>query len=187
MQYSDMWQDCQITFPHTRPCYAKSSCRSVDPKTLHGNVHQVDHVPNGPTNSAAITTMFPSRLCGGKLLVAVTREQRYGPCRLRRRRRLPTGFALYPVSLHRIHSGHSFVQFLGQWRKKQAQIADSGVGTMGTRGTLYHQVQDLYHLYPPSQRCGLCQNFNQILSTRLYKVRTNLYPHLRKRSDAPDS
>jgi len=83
MPYSDMWQDCQITFPHTRPCYAKSSYRSIDPQTLHGNVHQVDHVPNGPTNSAAITTMFPLRLCGGKLLVAVTRERRYGPSRLR--------------------------------------------------------------------------------------------------------
>ena len=44
MPYSDMWQDCRITFPHTRPCYAKSSYRSVDPQTLHGNVHQVDHV-----------------------------------------------------------------------------------------------------------------------------------------------
>jgi len=44
------------------------------PQALRGNVHQVDHVPNGPTNSAAITTMFPLRLCGGKLLVAVTRE-----------------------------------------------------------------------------------------------------------------
>jgi len=53
------------------------------PQTLHGNVHQVDHVPNGPTNSAAITTMFPLRLCEGKLLVAVTRERRYGPSRLR--------------------------------------------------------------------------------------------------------
>ena len=53
------------------------------PQTLHGNVHHVDHVPNGPTNSAAITTMFPLRLCGGKLLVAVTRERRYGPSRLR--------------------------------------------------------------------------------------------------------
>ena len=48
------------------------------------------------------------------------------------------------------------------------------------------QVQDLYPLYPPSQRCGLCQNFKQTtLTTRLYKVRTNLYPHLRKCSDAP--
>ena len=56
-----------VTFPYTRPCYAKSSYRSVDPQTLHGNVHQVDHVPNGLTNSAAITTMFPLRLCGGKL------------------------------------------------------------------------------------------------------------------------
>ena len=53
------------------------------PQTLHGNVHQGDHVPNGPTNSAAITTMFPLRLCGGKLLVVVTRERRYGPSRLR--------------------------------------------------------------------------------------------------------
>ena len=52
------------------------------PQTLHGNVHQVDHVPNGPTNSAAITATFPLRLCGGKLLVAVTRERRYGPSRL---------------------------------------------------------------------------------------------------------
>ena len=66
-----------------RPCYAKSSYRLVDRQTLHGNVHQVDPVPNGPTNSAAITTMFPLRLCGGKLLVAVTRERRYGPSRLR--------------------------------------------------------------------------------------------------------
>jgi len=63
--------------------HAKSSYRLVDPQTLHGNVHQVDHVPNRPTNSAAITTMFPLRLCGGKLLVAVTRERRYGPSRLR--------------------------------------------------------------------------------------------------------
>ena len=52
------------------------------PQTLHGSVHQVDHVPNGPTNSAAITTMFPLRLCGGKLLVTVTRERCYGPSRL---------------------------------------------------------------------------------------------------------
>ena len=53
------------------------------PQTLHGNVHQVDPVPNGPTNSAAITTMFPLRFCGNKLLVAVTRERRCGPSRLR--------------------------------------------------------------------------------------------------------
>ena len=53
------------------------------PLDLHGNVHQVDHVPYVPTNSAAITTAFPLRLCGGKSLVAVTRERRYGPSRLR--------------------------------------------------------------------------------------------------------
>ena len=83
MPYSDMWQYCQTAFPHTRPCYAKSSYRSVDPQTLHGNIHQVYHVPSGPTTSTAITTMFPLRLCGGKLLVAVARERRYGPSRLR--------------------------------------------------------------------------------------------------------
>ena len=34
---------------------------------------------------------------------------------------------------------------------------------------------------PPSQRCDLCQNFKQTtLTTRLYKVRTNLYPTLTK-------
>jgi len=82
MPHSDMWQDCQITFPHTRPCYAKLSYRSVDPQTLHGNVHQVDHIPNGPTNSTAITTVFPLWLCGGKPLVTVTRERCYGPSRL---------------------------------------------------------------------------------------------------------
>jgi len=49
----------------------------------HGNVHQIDHVPNGQTNSAAITALFPLRLRGGKLLVAVNRQRRYGPSRLR--------------------------------------------------------------------------------------------------------
>jgi len=64
-------------------CYAKSSYRLVNPQTLHGNVHQVDLVPNGPTNSTVITTMFPLLLCGGKPFVAVTRERRYGLSRLR--------------------------------------------------------------------------------------------------------
>jgi len=35
----------------------------------------------------------------------------------------------------------------------------------------------LVPLYPPSQRCGLCQNFKQTtLTTRSYKILTNLYP-----------
>ena len=33
--------------------------------------------------SDGVSTMIPLRLCGGKLLVAVTRERRYGPTRLR--------------------------------------------------------------------------------------------------------
>jgi len=57
-------------------------------------------------------------------------------------------------------------------------------------GTLYPPTSSglVRPLYPPSQRCGLRQNFKQTtLTTRLYKVRTNLYPptHLRKRSDEP--
>jgi len=52
---------------------------------------------------------------------------------------------------------------------------NSGVGTMGTGGV--HCTPQVQDLYPPSQRCGLCQKFKQTtLTTRLYKVRTNLYP-----------
>jgi len=45
--------------------------------------HQADHVPNGPTDSAVTTTVFPLRLSGGKPLVAVARERPYGPSRQR--------------------------------------------------------------------------------------------------------
>ena len=69
-----------LTFPHTRPCHAKSSYRLVDPRPY---METSTRLTTYPTNSAAITTMFPLRLCGGKLLVAVTRERRYGPSRLR--------------------------------------------------------------------------------------------------------
>ena len=72
MPYLGTWQDCRITFPHT----SQVELSVGRPHTLHGNVHQVDHVPNGPTDSTAITTMFPLRLCGGKPLVVVTRERR---------------------------------------------------------------------------------------------------------------
>jgi len=72
-----------LTLQHTRPCYVKLSYWSVDPQILHRNVHQVDHVPNRPTNPAVTTTMLPLRLCGGKPSVAVTRELRYGPSQLR--------------------------------------------------------------------------------------------------------
>ena len=81
--YSDMWPDYQITFLHTRPCYAMSSSQSDDCQIPHGNVCQVDLVQNGPIGSAEIIIMFPLRLCGGKLLVEVTRERRYSPSQLR--------------------------------------------------------------------------------------------------------
>ena len=46
----------------------------------------------------------------------------------------------------------------------------SGVGTMGTGGYIVPPSSGLVGL-PPSQRCGLCQNFTQTtLTTRLYKV-----------------
>jgi len=61
-----------------------------------------------------------------------------------------------------------------QWRRN--------CGDRGCRGyNVPPQVQDLYPMYPPSQRFGLCQNFKQTtLTTRFYKVRTNLYPPLTK-------
>jgi len=55
----------------------------------------------------------------------------------------------------------------------------------GDRGVHCTPSSELVPPVPPSQRRGLCQNFKQTtFTTRLYKVRTNLYPHLRKRSDA---
>jgi len=36
-----------------------------------------------PQSPRAVLSMFPLRLCGGKPSVAVTRERRYGPSRLR--------------------------------------------------------------------------------------------------------
>jgi len=48
------------------------------------------------------------------------------------------------------------------------------------------QVQDFTPLYLPSQRCGLCHNFKQTtLTTRLYKVRTNLYTPLPTYENVP--
>jgi len=85
------------------------------------------------------------------------------------------------ISAAYIHFSRAFdraihVQLL-QWRRNY--------GDRGSKLTLYPQVQDLYPLYetvpPPSERCGLCQNFKQTISTtRLYKVRTNLYSPLTK-------
>jgi len=39
---SDMWQDCQITLQHTRPCYAKSSYRSVNPRQQRSHCDSVE-------------------------------------------------------------------------------------------------------------------------------------------------
>jgi len=47
---------------------------------------------------------------------------------------------------------------------------------------------DRGYIVPPKFRtCTPCTSQVKILSKRLYKVRTNLYPHIRKRSDAPVS
>ena len=70
------------------------------------------------------------------------------------------------------------------------ELSISGVGTMGTGGYIVpyapkFRTCTVVPPVPPSQRCGLCQTFKQTtLTTRLYKVRTNLYPHLRKHTDA---
>jgi len=73
MPYSDMW--------HTRPCYAKLSYRSVDPQNLHGNVHQVDHVPNRPTdqlhrdnNSVPVATLWRQAIGRGHSRVTLRSE-----------------------------------------------------------------------------------------------------------------
>jgi len=51
----------------------------------------------------------------------------------------------------------------------------------GQRGTFYPPSSGLVPPVPPSQRCGLFQNFKQTtLTTRLYNVRTKLYPPLTK-------
>ena len=80
------------------------------------------------------------------------------------------------VCLWGIH--HPLIPLWIQWRRNY-----------GDRGYIGHctpQVQDLYPLYPPSQRRDLCQNFKQTtLTTRLYKVRTNLYPAPRTYENVP--
>jgi len=82
-QYERREKTCQITFPHTRPCYAKSSYRSVDPRPYtwkrppgRPRTKWTDQLRRDNNN------MFPLRLCGGKPLVAVPPERRYGPSRL---------------------------------------------------------------------------------------------------------
>jgi len=57
MPYLDMRQDRQISFLHTRPCYAKSSSQMVEFHILHGNVNQVNYVLSGLINSTMITIM----------------------------------------------------------------------------------------------------------------------------------
>ena len=62
MPYSDTWQDCQITFPHTRPCYAKSSYRSVDPRpymetSTRSTTYQMDR-PTRRDNNVPIATLW---------------------------------------------------------------------------------------------------------------------------------
>jgi len=60
-------------------------------------------------------------------------------------------------------------------RQRQTAVASELCGQGG--GTLYAPSSGLVPPVIPSQSCGLRQNFKQTtLTTRLYKVRTNLYP-----------
>jgi len=131
------------------------------PQTLHGNVNKVDHVPNGPTNSAAITTISPLRLCGGKPLVAVTRERRYGPSRLRvndvvrasvRRMQSVLACVRRPGGRRR-HSptfSFSFSLFIwlgtGKWRKNytSCHTVDSDMRWFCLSGMLHSYVDLIY-------------------------------------------
>jgi len=86
----------------------------------------------------------------------------------------------WPFPMLSLHYKYIFqvkhIRNYGQWRRNY-----------GDRGYIVSPSSGFVPPVLPSQRCGLCQNFMQMtLTTRLYKVRTHLYPHLRKRSDAPD-
>jgi len=89
---------------------------------------------------------------------------------------------MQPVAAHGLclclYAGHT-----GRLRKQLwAGLAGQWHRNYGDGGTLYPPSSGLVPLYPPSQRCGLCQNFKQTtLTTRLYEVRTNLYSPLMKK------
>ena len=76
MPHSDMWQDCQITFPHTRPNRAIGR-PTPDPtwKRPPGRPRTkwTDQLRRD-NNNVPIATLWRQ---------AVTRERRYGPSRLR--------------------------------------------------------------------------------------------------------
>jgi len=78
----------------------------------------------------------------------------------------------YPIRINKSRDGARECQ---HWDLPQR----SGVGTVGTGGTLYPQVQDLYPLYPQVKDAAYVNILSKrLLTTRLYKVRTNLYPPL---------
>ena len=70
-------------------CFQLSNlCWLQIPLTSNNNNHRFKAImrkksPQGFHQTTTITTMFPLRLCGGRLLVEAMREQRYGPSRLR--------------------------------------------------------------------------------------------------------
>jgi len=80
--YSDMSQSYQITLLHTRPCYVRSSCQSVDLMTQRGNVSPVIRVPSGPLSFVVTTTTFALPPSGGKPSVKVLQNVRCGSRRL---------------------------------------------------------------------------------------------------------
>jgi len=68
-------------------CFQLSNlCWLQIPLTSNNNNHRFKAImrkksPQGFHQTTTITTMFPLRLCGGRLLVEAMRERRYGPSR----------------------------------------------------------------------------------------------------------
>jgi len=84
--------------------------------------------------------------------------------------RLSVSLSVCPMPLAENGAYYGYGQF------SDKIYGSSGVGNMGTGGYIVPPSSGLVPLVPPSQRCGSYQNFKQTtLTTRLYKVRTNLY------------
>ena len=89
MPYSDTRQDCQMTFPHTRPYYAKSSCQLIRTKILQWKlqpgrprakwIDRLHHDNNNALNVPITATLWRQAIGRRRHSTATL----YGPTRLR--------------------------------------------------------------------------------------------------------
>ena len=128
--------------------------------------------------SPALGRSISTAAAASYIRVDVTRA--YAPARCSASRlpyRSTENIHLTSTSVHARNHAASFTDETA--RSRESASVASELWGQGVHCTA--QVQDLYPLYLPSQRCGLCQNFKQTtLTTRLHKVRTKLYPPLTK-------